>query len=124
MIPSDQFVQLLQLAIPRFQRTSPNANQQACVLHDPRTPLMIVAGPGSGKTTVLVLRALRLVIVDGLLPEQVLLTTFTKKAADEIRTRLIRWGLQLVDHLRRNGPLRSECTSCKWTSTGSSRGRS
>lgn len=67
-------------------------------------PLQIVAGPGSGKTTVLVLRALRLVLVDGLLPEHVLLTTFTKKAADEIRTRLIEWGLQLVDHLRRNGP--------------------
>jgi DNA helicase-2/ATP-dependent DNA helicase PcrA len=67
-------------------------------------PLQIVAGPGSGKTTALVLRALRFVIVDGLLPEHVLLTTFTKKAADEIRTRLIEWGLLLIGHLQRYGP--------------------
>jgi DNA helicase-2/ATP-dependent DNA helicase PcrA len=66
-------------------------------------PLQIVAGPGSGKTTVLVLRAIRFVVVDGLLPEQVLLTTFTEKAADEIRTRLIEWGLNVVEFLRQHG---------------------
>jgi DNA helicase-2/ATP-dependent DNA helicase PcrA len=71
------------------------------VLHAMDVPLQIVAGPGSGKTTVLVLRALRHVLVDGLLPEQVMLTTFTKKAAAEIRTRLIEWGQSLVNYLQR-----------------------
>jgi DNA helicase-2/ATP-dependent DNA helicase PcrA len=63
---------------------------------------MIVAGPGSGKTTVLVLRALRLVFVEAMMPEQVVITTFTRKAADEIRSRLIEWGLALREHLRAN----------------------
>jgi DNA helicase II / ATP-dependent DNA helicase PcrA len=61
---------------------------------------MIVAGPGSGKTTVLVLRALRHVIVDGVLPENIIITTFTNKAAAEIRSRLISWGIQLLDHFK------------------------
>lgn len=61
---------------------------------------MIVAGPGSGKTTVLVLRALRHVIVDGVLPENIIITTFTNKAAAEIRSRLITWGIQLLDHFK------------------------
>jgi DNA helicase-2/ATP-dependent DNA helicase PcrA len=60
---------------------------------------MIAAGPGSGKTTVLVLRALRYVFVDELLPEQVLMTTFTRKAAQELRARLIEWGLLLKAYL-------------------------
>ena len=42
---------------------------------------MIVAGPGSGKTTV--------VFVDPVLPEHIILTTFTRKAAKELRSRLI-----------------------------------
>lgn len=109
MLPLTDFIPAVRAAIPRFQPQAgrppaPDSQQEACILHPPAVPLQIVAGPGSGKTTVLVLRALRLVLVDGLLPEHVLLTTFTKKAADEIRTRLIEWGLQLVDHLRRNGP--------------------
>ena len=108
MIPLQDFIPAVQAAIPRFQPqtgrpAAPDSQQEACILHPARVPLQIVAGPGSGKTTVLVLRALRLVVVDGLLPEHVLLTTFTRKAADEIRTRLIEWGLLLLNHLRRTG---------------------
>jgi DNA helicase-2/ATP-dependent DNA helicase PcrA len=57
---------------------------------------MIVAGPGTGKTTVLVLRALRHVFVDRILPENILITTFTKKAAKEIVSRLVDWGGRLI----------------------------
>lgn len=77
----------------------PNPDQRACLLHPPDVPLLIVAGPGTGKTTVLVLRALRAVLVDRIPPECVMITTFTRKAAKEIRTRLIEWGIPLVEHL-------------------------
>lgn len=65
---------------------------------------MIVAGPGSGKTSVLVFRALRHVLVDQIAPEHILITTFTVKAAKEIRTRLLEWGEPILAYLR--GPLR------------------
>lgn len=78
----------------------PNSHQASCLSHPLAPDLMIVAGPGSGKTTVLVLRALRHVIVDGVLPENIIITTFTKKAAAEIRSRLITWGIVLLDHFK------------------------
>lgn len=53
-------------------------------------PLLILAGAGSGKTTVLVNRVQH-IIEDGLaLPWQVLAITFTNKAAGEIRERLVK----------------------------------
>lgn len=78
----------------------PNDGQVNCISHECSPDLMIVAGPGSGKTTVLVLRALRHVIVDGVLPEEVVITSFTKKAAGEIRSRLISWGIPIFEHFQ------------------------
>ena len=104
MIVLNDFIPLVRSTIPRFQQHPPNPQQETCLLAPSNTPLMIVAGPGSGKTTVLVLRALRLVFVDGLMPENILITTFTRKAADEIRSRLIEWGLAFLEHLRQNPP--------------------
>ena len=104
MIELSEFIPLVRTAIPRFQQYPPNPRQETCIQHPINEPLMIVAGPGSGKTTVLALRALRLVFVDRLLPENVMITTFTRKAAGEIRARLIEWGLQLVEYLRNNPP--------------------
>jgi len=88
VIPLNEFIPIVSAAVPRFHAHAPNPQQQTCILHDPAVALMIVAGPGSGKTTVLVLRALRFVFVEAWMPEQIVLTTFTRKAADELRARL------------------------------------
>lgn len=51
-------------------------------------PLLVIAGPGSGKTLVLVLRTLNLLLQGLAVPEGILLCTFTEKAAFELRDRL------------------------------------
>jgi superfamily I DNA/RNA helicase/RecB family exonuclease len=51
-------------------------------------PLLVLAGPGTGKTATLVAAVADRVERDGLSPEQVLVLTFSRRAADELRTRL------------------------------------
>jgi superfamily I DNA/RNA helicase len=51
-------------------------------------PLLVIAGPGSGKTYGIVLRALNLLILQKAAPREVILCTFTEKAAFEMRDRL------------------------------------
>ncbi len=53
------------------------------------SPLWLIAGPGSGKSEVLVTRTLKLICVDGVKPRSILLTTFTKKAARNLEDRLV-----------------------------------
>jgi len=50
--------------------------------------LRILAGPGSGKTEMLVWRVLYDLIMSGTSAERILLTTFTRKAAEELTVRL------------------------------------
>lgn len=51
-------------------------------------PLLVIAGPGSGKTYSIVLRALNLLLLGKAMPKELLLCTFTQKAAFEMRDRL------------------------------------
>ncbi len=64
-----------------------NSEQKAAVDHG-TGPLWLIAGPGSGKTEMLVTRALKLVVVDGEHPGGIFLTTFTKKAARNLEDRM------------------------------------
>jgi DNA helicase-2/ATP-dependent DNA helicase PcrA len=54
----------------------------------PDGPLWLIAGPGSGKSEVLVGRTLKLLCVDAIPPQSILLTTFTKKAGRNLEDRL------------------------------------
>ena len=51
-------------------------------------PLLVVAGPGSGKTYSIVLRALNLLLLERAAAKEIVLCTFTEKAAFEMRDRL------------------------------------
>ena len=51
-------------------------------------PLLIVAGPGTGKTRTLTYRIAHLVLERDVAPESCLTITFTRRAADEMRERL------------------------------------
>ena len=54
----------------------------------PGGPLLIVAGPGTGKTRTLTHRIAYLCAELGVFPEQCLAITFTRRAAEELRHRL------------------------------------
>lgn len=51
-------------------------------------PMLIVAGPGTGKTKTLTARIAHLIASGRCKPSQILALTFTKKAAEEMQTRL------------------------------------
>jgi len=55
-------------------------------------PLLIIAGPGSGKTYVLVLRTLNILLNGLAKPDEIVLCTFTEKTAFELRDRLYNYA--------------------------------
>ncbi|MDX1708154.1 MAG: UvrD-helicase domain-containing protein, partial [Desulfobacterales bacterium] len=64
-----------------------NDQQQQAVAH-PFGPLLIVAGPGTGKTRTLTMRVAHLIQEKGISPAHILALTFTRKAAREMQQRL------------------------------------
>lgn len=63
--------------------------QKMAIEHD-RGPVMVLAGPGAGKTTVITMRTKYLVEQCGINPAKILVITFTKAAASEMRERFIK----------------------------------
>ncbi|WP_231388837.1 ATP-dependent DNA helicase [Marmoricola sp. URHB0036] len=86
-------------AIPRELRTpdelrsamgtdwAPSAQQWAAITA-PLSPSVVIAGAGSGKTSLMAARVVYLVVTGQVRPEEVLGLTFTTKAAGELRQRI------------------------------------
>ena len=66
-----------------------NANEgQRKAIAAAEGPVLIIAGPGTGKTYTLVQRAIYLIEECGVKPESIFIATFTEKAAKELITRI------------------------------------
>ncbi len=66
------------------KKFNPNDKQREAILHVDG-PLFLTAGPGSGKTRVLLWRTLNLIVFQNVAPEKIFLSTFTKKAALQLK---------------------------------------
>jgi DNA polymerase III epsilon subunit family exonuclease len=66
----------------------PFSPQQKRAIEAPLGPVLVVAGPGAGKTACLIGRVRYLVEKLGMVPERICAVTFTNKAAEEIAVRL------------------------------------
>jgi DNA helicase-2/ATP-dependent DNA helicase PcrA len=62
--------------------------QQWAAISAPLEPAVVIAGAGSGKTSLMAARVIWLVVTGQVTPDQVLGLTFTTKAAGELRSRI------------------------------------
>ncbi|WP_299032733.1 ATP-dependent DNA helicase [uncultured Anaerococcus sp.] len=62
---------------------------QRIIVERAKTPAAVIAGPGTGKTYTIVKKVISLIKNESLSPNRILITTFTKKAARELQTRII-----------------------------------
>src|SRR5215212_3705685 len=67
--------------------SSLNPEQKQAVEHG-EGPLLIIAGAGTGKTTVVTERITHLILKKEILPSEILALTFTEKAAHEMQERV------------------------------------
>src|SRR5579859_7389839 len=75
--------------------TTPQANfqanpQQTAAIAHTNGPAAFIAAAGTGKTTILVQRLVRLVAEEGVAPEALLCVTFTRAAAEEMEKRALK----------------------------------
>jgi DNA helicase-2/ATP-dependent DNA helicase PcrA len=82
-----------------------NLNQNKAIAASKNKSLFIVAGPGSGKTTVMVLKILKFIFVDDVRPDEIIATTFTNKAAKELYSRILEWGTLLKETILKEATL-------------------
>lgn len=73
-------------AVPTLNTRANKQQLEAILATD--GPLLIIAGPGSGKTFTLVERIVYLITQEGVAPESLFVVTFTDKAARELTTRI------------------------------------
>lgn len=85
--------------------------EQAAVVFTDDVHFVVRASAGTGKTTTLVARYLRLITQDNLQPDQILTVTFTRKAAAEMKKRivaeLVQQGLRDEAQVAETGPIQT-----------------
>jgi len=95
-----------------FDFGTANDNQKKAI-QTTEGPVLIIAGPGTGKTFTLVRRAVYLITEKNVRPENIMIATFTEKAAKEIVTRITNELLKLEINVNVNelyiGTLHSIC---------------
>ncbi|MBW2937535.1 ATP-dependent helicase [Aureisphaera sp. CAU 1614] len=67
-----------------LKKFNPNEKQKKAILHF-EGPLFLTAGPGSGKTRVLLWRTVNLIVFHNIDPKRIFLATFTEKAAHQLK---------------------------------------
>ena len=97
MISQEKFEEIVVNVLER--NISSNEDQKKAIQSKPNQSLFLVAGPGSGKTTVMVLKILKFIFVDDIKPEEIFATTFTRKAAAELYSRILGWGDEIKNHI-------------------------
>ncbi len=73
----------------RTEQLSANPQQAAAIAHI-KGPAAFIAAAGTGKTSILVQRLVRLVADESVAPEAILCVTFTRAAADEMEKRALK----------------------------------
>lgn len=74
---------------------APSKYQQKAIMHL-SGPAEVIAGPGSGKTTTIIQRILYLVYQCGISPRKILVITYTKAAAAEMKSRYLKAAAEFV----------------------------
>ncbi len=93
----------------------PPTREQAGIISAPMSPVLVVAGAGSGKTETMAARVVWLVANNYARPDQVLGLTFTRKAAGELAHRVRARLGQLVRKLGRDDLLSGATSPSIWS---------
>lgn len=72
--------------------TDANPAQLEAITHDGNGPVLVLAGPGSGKTYVITQRIRYLTEIKGVSPEKILVITFTREAAASMKERYLNFS--------------------------------
>ncbi|MFX0097442.1 MAG: UvrD-helicase domain-containing protein [Candidatus Hodarchaeota archaeon] len=90
MVSWQDFAKAVEKSLGKHRTSDPD--QITAIKQGKNKNIVIYAGPGTGKTATITLRIIKLVLVDGVLPKNIFATTFTRKAAKELRSRVIDWS--------------------------------
>ena len=100
----ERFFELVDEVLTETGRGAFGRNQRRIVeVRDDDSVLQILAGPGSGKTEVLIWRVLYELFVRGTEAGRLMVTTFTRKAAQELSVRMVERSDALLQLARNQG---------------------